>query len=60
LDAKTCKHTLSLKDFILPFEIINILLVGCIFPSHELYIISCLLQYLSTARLKPRAILQFY
>lgn len=50
--------TLCLKNFILSLEIIDILLMSGIFPPHELYVISSLLQNLGPTCLKSRAILQ--
>lgn len=51
--------TLRLEDFILPFEVVYVLLVGSVLSPHELNVICCLLQDLGPTGLKPRTILQF-
>ena len=49
------KLTLRLESFVLPFEIINVLLMRRILPPHELNVIGRLLQNLGPASLKTRA-----
>ena len=50
--------TLSLKSIILSFEIVYILLVGRIFPPHELNVVGCFFQDLGSTGLKPGTILR--
>lgn len=45
-------HTLIFQLIVLPFQILNVLHMGVIFPSHELNILSCLFQDLSPACLE--------